>query len=187
MTEVYLIRHGETDWNVEGRYTGHSDIPLNARGLEQAHELAKSLQPVRFEAIYSSDLARALKTAQLISMETGAPLTIDTRLREIDQGDWEGMHFEEIRDRFAQKLRQRRKRPLDIAAPGGETVRQVRQRVLAALGDILRQHPQGRIAIVSHGLTLALIKVHYTDLAIEAIWDNIPPNTTPERIDVEPG
>jgi alpha-ribazole phosphatase len=187
MTELILIRHGETDWNLEGRYTGHSDIPLNECGIQQAKQIAASLRRVHLDAIYSSDLTRAQQTAQILSMETGAPLDIDPRLREINQGEWEGMLFQDIRARYSQAVHERRIRPLDVAAPGGETVRQVRKRVLQAMDMILHEHPQGRIALVSHGLVLALIKVHYCGLPIDQIWDNIPPNTTPERIIVEEG
>ena len=185
MTELILIRHGETDWNVEGRYTGQSDVPLNANGLAQARQVAKRLRGQLLEAIYSSDLLRARQTAEAIAQATGAPLILDPRLREIHQGEWEGLHFDEIRARYAEAFQRRQQDPLNVAPPGGETVGQVRARVLAALEDILRRHPRSRVAIVSHGLALALIKQHLQDLPIQQVWDLIPDNAEPETLPAE--
>ena len=185
MTALILIRHGETDWNVEGRYTGQSDVPLNARGLEQADSLAKRLQGTRIDAIYSSDLRRAQQTAMTLAESRGMRILIDPRLREIHQGEWEGMLFKDIRASYSQAWEQRVRDPLLVAPPGGETVGQVRARVLEALRDILHQHPDGHLAIVSHGLVLALIKVHIAALPIETVWDHIPKNAEPEIIVME--
>lgn len=96
MTRLILVRHGETDWNVEGRYQGHSDVPLNARGRAQAARLAEALRGSDIRAIYSSDLARARETAEALAHATRLAVQHDPRLREIDQGDWEGMLFLEI-------------------------------------------------------------------------------------------
>jgi alpha-ribazole phosphatase len=185
MTELILIRHGETDWNLEGRYQGQSDVPLNDHGLRQAHALAERLRGERLDAIYSSDLSRARETAAVLAEATGAPLILDRRLREIDQGRWEGMLFEDIRGRYAEAFQRRKQDPLRVAPPGGETVGQLRQRVLDILKEILRQHPQGRVALVSHGLALALLKVHVGGHPIETVWDHIPHNAQPEIISVE--
>lgn len=185
MREFFLIRHGETDWNLEGRYQGQSDIPLNGTGLLQARRVAESLEREGLKAIFSSDLERARQTAALLSEETGAKVIEDPRLREIHQGDWEGKLFSEIRKDYSEILQRRRRDPLGTAPPGGETVSQVRERVLAAMADILKRHPAEKVAIVSHGLALALIKVHFRNLPIESVWDHIPDNAVPERIMVE--
>ncbi len=185
MTELVLIRHGETDWNLEGRYQGQSDVPLNERGVQQAEQVAKRLQGQPLEAIYSSDLSRARQTAEALARMTGAPLHLDPRLREIDQGRWEGMLFEDIRQRFAEAFERRKRDPLQVAPPGGETVGQLQQRVLQAVREVLQSHPSGRVAIVSHGLALAVVKVQLQGLPIEAVWDHIPPNAEPEIIEVQ--
>jgi broad specificity phosphatase PhoE len=185
MTELILIRHGETDWNIEGRYQGQSDVPLNSRGIEQAEQLAHQLRLEALDAIYSSDLIRAQQTAELLNRINGAPLFFDTRLREIDQGEWEGMLFDDIRIRYKKAFEDRLRDPLQVAPPGGETVGEVRERVLAAINDIIAQYPNGLVAIVSHGLSLAIIKVYYNHLAIESVWDHIPDNAHPEWIIVE--
>ncbi|TET80969.1 MAG: histidine phosphatase family protein [Anaerolineales bacterium] len=185
MTTLILIRHGETDWNIEGRYTGQSDVPLNARGLEQAGSLAKQLQGRKIDVIYSSDLRRAYQTAEALAESSGTRILIDPRLREIHQGEWEGMLFKDIRASYSQAWEQRARDPLLVAPPGGETVGQVRTRVLEALREILQQHPDGHLAIVSHGLVLALIKVHIAGLPIETVWDHIPNNAEPETMVME--
>ena len=185
MTELILIRHGETDWNLEGRYTGQSDVPLNAKGISQAKTLANRLADEQLKAIYTSDLSRARQTAEQLAQKTASQVTVDRRLREIDQGQWEGLLFEEIRSRFQEAWERRLSQPLEVAAPGGETVGAVRARVLESLGEILNTHPRDKVAIVSHGLALAIIKVHLRGFPIEEVWEHIPRNAQPERIQVE--
>jgi broad specificity phosphatase PhoE len=185
MTELILIRHGETDWNIEGRYQGQSNVPLNSTGRQQTEELARKLRHEVLDAIFSSDLARAQQTAELISQINGAPLFLDRRLREIHQGEWEGMLFDDIRSRYKKAFEERLRDPLQVAPPGGETVGQLRERVLEAIDEIVTHYPHSSVAIVSHGLSLAIIKVHYNRLAIETVWDYIPDNASPERLMVE--
>lgn len=181
-TTLLLIRHGQTDWNVEGRYTGQSDIPLNKIGRSQAHALAAKLQERPPEIIVSSDLQRAHETAVIIATRCQAPLYLEARLREIHQGVWEGMLFPEIKARFAQEFAARAADPLCVSAPGGETVGQVQARVLAAMQEIGRLHDGRRIAIVAHGLTLALIQAHIIGCPITQVWELIPANAEAEEL-----
>jgi alpha-ribazole phosphatase len=183
MTTLLLIRHGQTDWNLQGRYTGQSDIPLNQTGRDQACATAAELERKPPDVIYSSDLIRAQDTARLIAQACHLPVHTDARLREIHQGVWEGMHFDEIKARFAQQFAERQADPLSVAPPGGETVGQVRARVLAAVRDIVQRHPHGRAAIVAHGLALALIKAEATSYPLEKVWDLIPQNCLVEELD----
>lgn len=185
MTRVVLVRHGETDWNAEGRYQGQSNVALNATGMAQARDVARRLRTERLDAIYTSDLTRAVQTAEAVAGETGAPIHFDVRLREIDQGEWEGLLLAEIEARYAEAFRRRRLDPLGTRPPGGESVGEVRQRVLEALREIHRVHPNGTVAVVSHGLAIALIKVHLARLPVERVWDHIPPNASIEVFDVE--
>lgn len=187
MTRLALVRHGETDWNAEGRYQGQSDVALNANGLAQAEDLAQRLRGQKFEAIYTSDLARAEQTAEALAAATDAPLRRDPRLREINQGEWEGLLLPEIEARYAEAFRLRRLDPLATRPPGGETVGQVRERVLEVIREIRHTHPGGSVAVVSHGLAIALVKVHLAKLPVESVWDHIPPNASVEWFDVEEG
>ncbi|NIS82486.1 MAG: alpha-ribazole phosphatase [Anaerolineales bacterium] len=185
MTTLILIRHGVTDWNLEGRYSGQSDVPLNTQGREQALAVSTRLEGETIDAIYSSDLMRARQTAETLIRNRSVPLYLDPRLREIHQGDWEGMLFAEIQARYAEAWKTRKNDPLSVAPPGGETVGKLRQRVLAAIRDILQAHPQGTVAVVSHGLSLAIIRAHIASVPIEKVWDYIPSNAHPEWFMVE--
>jgi len=180
MTELLLIRHGAADWNRDRRWQGQRDVPLNDDGLAQARRAAESLRGVPLDAVYSSDLARARQTAEAVAAVTGAPLRLDRRLREIGLGRWEGMSFDEIRERDGPALDRFRADPLGTRAPDGESVPEVRQRVLAALADIRRAHPDGRVAIVSHGLALAVLRVHLLGIPLEDVWQHEPDNARVE-------
>src|SRR5947199_3660663 len=99
MATLLLIRHGETDWNAEHRWQGHADVPLNARGREQAKALAEELAPEGIDAIYASDLSRARDTAEIVGERLGVPVVLDPDLREIDVGSREGLTGEEVGER----------------------------------------------------------------------------------------
>lgn len=176
MTRIYLVRHGQTDWNVEGRWQGHADVPLNPTGLEQAEKVARQLAGEQLQAIYSSDLQRARQTAEALSKHTGLPVRLDARLREIHQGEWQGLLVTEIEARYGEAFRRRRNDPYNVAPPGGETVEQVRLRVVQAFEDIITWHHGEGVAIVSHGFALAVAQVHYQGLPIQQAWELIPDN-----------
>jgi broad specificity phosphatase PhoE len=182
LARLILIRHGETDWNLEGRWQGQTDVPLNARGLEQAEQLAKNLFGTGLTAVYSSDLSRAHRTAEAIARAYGLTVHLEPRLREICQGDWEGKLISHIQSQSPDVLQRRLENPLTFAAPGGETALQVQTRMLAAIENILHRHTQGVTAVVSHGFALAVIIAHYRNLPITKAWDLIPDNCSPVEI-----
>ena len=150
-TKVYLVRHGATDWNKEKRAQGHADIDLNHEGYKQAAAVATELAHSDLDAVYSSDLKRALDTATAIAAAHGLQVQIDKDLREIDQGEWEGLTADEIRDRWPDLWGPNRH---FNARPGGESPQQVRRRALAALERAVEANADGAIAIVSHGGTI---------------------------------
>jgi len=183
-TTLLLIRHGQTEWNLLGKYTGMSDIPLTDKGREQAQRLAVELKANPPDAVVSSDLIRARETAEILATPFNLPVHTDPRLREINQGLWEGMHVDDIKAKYAQEFAARQANPLEVAPPGGETVGQVRERVVTAVNDIAQKYPDQRVAIVAHGLALALIKVYLTNYPITQVWDLIPPNAQVEEIGI---
>ena len=187
MTELVLIRHGETDWNRELRWQGQTDVPLNPAGMRQAQAAAETLRGTNLEAIYTSDLQRARQTAEAVAAATGAHVRQDRRLREIALGAWEGMSFDEIHRRDGEALDLFRGDPANHRAPRGESVPEVRRRVLACLQEILRAFPDGRVAVVSHGLALAVVKVLLLGLPLETVWQHEPANAAVEVYLSPPG
>lgn len=179
MTKFCLVRHGQTDWNLEGRYQGQSDVPLNEYGLKQAQSLVESLNGHTFAAIYSSDLMRAQQTAQPISNKLGIQVQIERRLREINQGEWEGVLVEDIKARYAEIWSLRTVDPASVRPPGGETVREVAERVYAALDEISRLFPNGRLLIVSHGLSIATAICRGKGIPVGQAYTVIPENVQP--------
>jgi 2,3-bisphosphoglycerate-dependent phosphoglycerate mutase len=149
MTTILLARHGETDWNREGRLQGWDDRPLNELGRQQARELAGRLADVPFDAVYASDLSRARETAEIVAEPHGVPVLIEPGLREMDYGSWSGLTRAEIEQRFPGDDRH-----------DGETRAQHLERVLAAAERIAARHPGERILIVSHGGSLRALRRH---------------------------
>jgi len=143
MTTLLLARHGETDWNREGRWQGWADPPLNDAGREQARALADQLRTTPFDAVYSSALRRAHETAEIVGAPHGVPIRVDRDLREIDIGSWSGLTRDEIDERFP-----------DGRRPDGETREQHSERVLAAVIRLARENEGRRVLVVTHGGTL---------------------------------
>jgi probable phosphoglycerate mutase len=150
-TRILLIRHGETDWNVEGRIQGHLQIPLNRRGRAQAELLAAHLQGTRFDAVYSSDLVRALQTAQAIVRYSRREIREDVRLREWDLGVLAGLRRNQAEHDQPQAARIRRDNLVDEPIPGGESIRQRFGRITRVVADIAARHRGECVLIVSHG------------------------------------
>lgn len=184
MTVFFLVRHGETDWNREGKYTGQSDIPLNENGRQQARQAAEQLLDLHPHVIYSSDLSRALETAQIISQVVSLPVMIDSRLREINQGEWEGLHVDEIKNRFNGLFYTREKDPFNVSSPGGETIGDVYQRVSAALKDMLHDYSDEKVVVTAHGVVLAIMRVIAGNEPIQKVFDFIPENAIIHQIEI---
>jgi broad specificity phosphatase PhoE len=149
VTEFLLVRHGETDWNRERRFQGHADQPLNDTGRAQAHELANELAGEHVDGIYSSDLRRAYETAEIIAARLGVPVIADSALREVDCGEWQGLTWEEIDERFPDG-----RRKWDERGHGwedGETFEELAERVVAALKRVAAEQPGRRFVVVGHG------------------------------------
>ena len=143
MTEILLARHGETDWNIGRRVQGHTDIPLNAAGVDQARALAEQLAGEPLTAVFSSDLSRALDTATAVANAHGLVVVVDPRLREKNFGTWEGLTDVEIAERFPDAQRGQ--------WGDAETTEEVAARVLSVLDGIRELHPDGTVLVVSHG------------------------------------
>jgi 2,3-bisphosphoglycerate-dependent phosphoglycerate mutase len=167
-TRVMLIRHGETDWNLQTRLQGHTDVPLNARGRAQAARLRQALDGETLDAVYSSDLQRALHTAQAVSDATGAPLITDTGLRERSFGCFEGLCQAELEARWPESALRWRRRDPAFGPDGGETLQDFYDRSLAAAERLVAAHPGGSIALVAHGGVLDTLYRAATRIALDA-------------------
>jgi broad specificity phosphatase PhoE len=155
VTTLLLVRHGETDWNAEGRLQGHTDRPLNDYGRRQAKDLAERLAGEGADAIYASDLARAKETAEIVGERLGLTVVIDSDLREKNWGNWEGLTGDErVHVEFE-----------------GESTEDHRERVMRAVRRIAERHPGQRVVVVTHGGSLRRIQAALNGVA-DPVIDN---------------
>jgi len=144
-----LLRHGQTAMSVQKRYAGRSDVPLTQAGVRQAAAAARRLASAGIDAIVTSPLRRAAATAAEVAAVTGAPVVTDEGFRETDFGDWDGLTFAEVRQRWPAELAAWLADPA-IPPPGGESFADVSTRVTGALCRMLAGCPRQRVLIVSH-------------------------------------
>ena len=169
MARLLLVRHGKTEWNEAGRYVGRSDIGLSASGLREAEALGQHLAGERIDAIYCSNLKRAVQTAQVIASGRDVELVICEELREMDFGELEGLTLEEIRQRRPE-FDWWTGRDADMQFPQGESVRRVASRVGPFAGR-LERHAEGEtVLIVAHGGTLRALICLLLGLDLEHWW-----------------
>jgi probable phosphoglycerate mutase len=174
MALCYFVRHGETEWNAEGRWCGRSDVPLSAVGRRQAQLLARRLQPLPIEALYSSPLVRALETARLIGQATGLEPVVDSRLVELSYGEWEGRTFEESKRAAPGIYRAWEADPAAQAPPGGESGEQLIIRVIPFLREVAGRHPAGNVVVVSHRTLCRLVACHIMGVPLAEYRQRIP-------------
>jgi broad specificity phosphatase PhoE len=153
VTTLLLVRHGETDWNAEGRLQGHTDRPLNEHGRRQATRLAEELADERIDAVYASDLARARETAEIVAARLGLPVVVDSDLREKNWGSWEGLTSSER----------------DGIEYVGESTEEHRARTLDAVRRIAGRHPGQRILVVTHGGSLRRVQAAVLGMAMPVL------------------
>lgn len=157
-TELYLVRHGETIWNAEKRMQGHLDSDLTSQGIRQAQLLGKKLASLPIDVCYTSDSPRAVKTAQLITQQLSLTPKADSRLREIGMGTWEGRTRLEIAETDQIEWQRFWEAPhLFQGDNGGETFQTLKTRSSASIKDLVDSHPQQKIMIISHRLTIKTI------------------------------
>lgn len=183
-----LVRHGETDWNRDGRIQGQTDVPLNDRGREQARQLAEELEGSEFDAVYASDLVRARETAEIVAAWTGLPVVVDADLRELNFGAWEGMTADEIRSRWPEAFDRWTTVGLE-RYDGGESHDELASRVLAAARRLAATHQGGQILLVAHGgpLRAILMEAHGLDFRTERRQFRRIANCETSRVAVEDG
>lgn len=170
LSEILLVRHGETTWNQEGRYQGQRDAPLSETGRAQARALAIALQGVDLVAAYASPLSRSRETAEIIVRGRGVPVLVHAGLLEINHGAWEGMLAREVAVRYPETVAAWHDRPGSVRMPGGETLAEVRDRAWAALIEIAAAHPGERLLVVGHDAVNKVLLAHILGLGVEGFW-----------------
>jgi broad specificity phosphatase PhoE len=150
MTTLYLVRHGQTAWNKEEVFRGRVDIPLNEIGRKEALLTGQYLRGVRVDSVYSSPLSRAVETAEAIAHCQGKEVLILDGLIDIDFAQWQGVSHEEVKERYGELYRQWKDTPHLVRFPGGESLEDVRERVLRVIDEIVPDHGDETLVMVSH-------------------------------------
>ena len=179
MTEIWLVRHGQTNGNLHNIVQGQLDIPLNETGEAQARTLADQLADVTFAAIYSSDLSRAMQTASIIASKKGLTVVPDPRLREIRQGIWEGLHFEQVLQIYQPDFSPN---PFYITTPraeGAESIAEVVTRMVDAANEYHARHPGERVLMSTHGIASASLYCLASGIPLVNAGEHIPKNGQP--------
>jgi phosphoserine phosphatase len=157
---LVLVRHGQTDWNVNGRYMGWTDEGLSKEGLRQAEELARRLEQWPLSAVFSSPLSRAASTAEIVARRHSLAVQSLEELGEMRIGEWEGMYAGDIAARYPSLWKTWRTRPGDFRMPGGESLREVRERAVRAF-DRMTESPDGRMVLaVTHDVVVRLLTAY---------------------------
>lgn len=154
MLELLIVRHGESEGNAAGMFTGHGPSPLTARGLRQAEAMGVALCDPKPDAVYVSDLPRAVQTAQPLLARTGVEPVLTPEIRERDMGAFVGMRFEEVQAQHADGWQAIVRRDREYCPPGGESHRACAERVARFLDGLRARHAAGRVVLVSHGVAI---------------------------------
>ena len=178
--ELVLVRHGQSQWNLENRFTGWTDIPLTEAGIEEARRAGKLLTDYRFDHAFTSALSRAQETLRIILAVTGqtdVPIDRDAALNERHYGDLQGLNKDETAQKFGKDQVHLWRRSYDIAPPGGESLKDTRARVMpyyeAHIEPLLKQGK--KVLIVAHGNSLRALVMALDDISERDIPDlNIP-------------
>lgn len=169
-TTFILVRHGETDWNREGRYQGKLDIPLNANGREQAAKLAAGLASLKLDVAYSSHLARAFETAHTVCAKRGLEVIKEPGFAEINHGDWEGKLATEVGEKWPKELDAWRNWPHTVLMPNGERIADVQVRAVRALTQLARKHDGQTVLVAAHDATNKALLCWASEAPLSSFW-----------------
>ncbi|MDP2639669.1 MAG: histidine phosphatase family protein [Betaproteobacteria bacterium] len=170
-THLIAIRHGETEWNRDGRFQGHLNSVLNREGLAQAEALGERLATEHFDLLLSSDLGRALQTASAIALRSGHEVVVEPRLRERRMGIFQGLTAAEVQVRYPDEYARFSTRDPDYVIPEGESARQLFQRSVACFTELAERHAGLTLATVTHGGVLAMLYRHARAIPLETPRD----------------
>lgn len=178
ITNLYITRHGQTEWNVHGRLQGHLDSPLTELGITQAGQLSNALEDVDFDAIYSSPSLRAVHTSEIMRRQRSVDIVIEERLREINMGSWEGMELTEVELQFPHEHETYWNNPaMYVPSNGGESFGDVFNRVVPFIESIAAHDENKTVMIVTHTVTLKCIMSYFEKRPLNELWN--PPFVHP--------
>ncbi|WP_372647976.1 histidine phosphatase family protein [Draconibacterium sp.] len=166
-TEITIIRHGETVWNRQKRIQGQRNSKLSENGITQAQLVAKALAKREFDVLVSSDLERAVETANIINKQLVLPHEYNANLRERLFGIFEGKNFAEIEEKYPEEFRRFKERDAGFVVPGGESIEQMYKRVTSEIEAISRKYKDQKVLIVSHGLVLEMMMYKTFNLKLD--------------------
>ena len=170
MVKVVFVRHGQTEWNVSGRYQGQSDVALSAAGIEQAEKLAANFPVEHIDAIYASDLIRARVTAETVAKRFGLGVNLEPAFRELSFGDWEGLTYEQIVASWPDAMVSFLARPDILDIPHGESFPEVQQRAMSRLQELSQKHEGQTIMVAAHGAVLRTMLTAALHMPLQYLW-----------------
>ena len=172
MIDLYIVRHGETDFNKDGKYLGRTDISLNSIGITQAKQFAEEIHGLDLDAIYCSPLKRAVETANLIKLKHDCKIIINNHFIERSIGIYEGLTKEEAKNRYPDFYRRNITRIFNDAPTNGETINEVINRVFSGLDEIKRQKKFSKILIVTHGFVAKVVNKYFNpEISDQSFFD----------------
>lgn len=166
----YIVRHGQTNWNILGKTQGHGNSDLTAKGIEQATELAESIVNYPIDYIYSSDLGRAVQTAQILGDKLNIKVKETEALREMGFGEWEGLLIDEIKANYANVYATWRNEPHLAQIPGGETLHLIKDRVDSFIQSLNEKYDNKHILLVTHSVTVRVMLLAFLNSGMENIY-----------------
>ena len=166
----YIVRHGQTNWNILGKTQGHGNSDLTAKGIEQATELAESIVNYPIDYIYSSDLGRAVQTAQILGDKLNIKVKETEALREMGFGEWEGLLIDEIKANYASVYTTWRNEPHLAQIPGGETLHLIKDRVDSFIQSLNEKYDNKHILLVTHSVTVRVMLLAFLNSGMENIY-----------------
>lgn len=170
-TKIYITRHGETQWNLEGKLQGWKNSDLTPRGVQQAELLRKKIEQIKLDRIYSSPTLRAFNTADIIRGVSNIEIVCADELREMNLGEWEGRYTAEIKEKDPERYNAFYNEPKLYKHTTGESFEELALRVQKKMKDIGESDKGKSVLIVSHGITINMILLIIKKKSIEALWD----------------
>lgn len=189
MTRIILVRHGETNWNVEGRYQGQEDTDLSPRGLEQGKRVGEALKDVPIDVYISSPLKRSFMTATFCAQHQAKEVIADSRLTEINHGVWEGQLSTHIEAQFPEEFHQWHSQPhlVHMPGPGGESLEDVRKRVRAAFDEYVETYEGKTLLVAAHDAVNKAIICDVMGLDMSHFWQIKQDNTCINVLEYDKG